>query len=389
MTVLLAEDFSELRVGLAAELRKAGYRVLTASNLAAARRHLQREEPDLALLDIGLGDVADAGLVLCREIRHAVVVTPHLSGMPIILLTSCGGEEGREVGLTAGADLYLVKPVSFNAVVEAVATSLRNRRGSQAPAVPSKASQRRPVLVVEDQDEDAKLITDYLHGGGYLTIRARTIDEARHALPVHNPGLVVLDLKLGDDWNAGLRFLYELRAGGQLGLLRAFCDLPVVLLTERENLGLASGDPEPRFSIYFSKRMFLTGPGIFLTNIRTYLPPDDAPRETVEFGPIRIHRRQADVWVAGRHLTLPNQQYVVLLALVEAQGEPVSRTTLCARAVISNMNHLRPPITRLRATLKGAAPELFGSFDPIRNYRGSHTGDDGYRLVLPPQLANA
>ncbi|HYJ32092.1 MAG TPA: response regulator, partial [Candidatus Binatia bacterium] len=68
---------------------------------------------------------------------------------------------------------------------------------------------RTPVLVVEDAPEEALLYEKYLAAAGYQVLHARTLREAREALTIVNPALVLLDVLLrGEDtWS----FLTEIR----------------------------------------------------------------------------------------------------------------------------------------------------------------------------------
>lgn len=72
---------------------------------------------------------------------------------------------------------------------------------------------RVPVLVVEDAPEEALLYEKYLASAGYQTAHARSLREAREALPVVSPALILLDVLLrGEDTWA---FLAELRRSAE------------------------------------------------------------------------------------------------------------------------------------------------------------------------------
>lgn len=70
--------------------------------------------PDLVLLDLKLPGI-DGHQVLRR-----VKGTPGLKRLPVVILTSSSDEGDRALGYDAGANSYLVKPVSFDGFLKAV-----------------------------------------------------------------------------------------------------------------------------------------------------------------------------------------------------------------------------------------------------------------------------
>jgi two-component system, OmpR family, KDP operon response regulator KdpE len=84
-------------------LRDAGYEVSTAATLAEALDLAAREPPNGAIVDLLLPD--GSGIELCSELRS-------WSTMPIVVLSALDEEEQKVLALRAGADDYLVKPLS-------------------------------------------------------------------------------------------------------------------------------------------------------------------------------------------------------------------------------------------------------------------------------------
>ena len=99
--ILLVEDNEHLNKINSKALRLAGYTVLTARTLAAAREHLKTTEPDAIILDILMPD--GNGVDFCRSIRE------HTSA-PILFLTSVTGTLQALEGIRAGGDDYINKP---------------------------------------------------------------------------------------------------------------------------------------------------------------------------------------------------------------------------------------------------------------------------------------
>ena len=82
--ILLVEDELILCENYAKTIREHGYEVITCHSKQGALQIINKHLPDLAILDIGLGDEMEAGFDLCREIRSLSAV------LPIIFLTARG-----------------------------------------------------------------------------------------------------------------------------------------------------------------------------------------------------------------------------------------------------------------------------------------------------------
>lgn len=114
--ILLVEDDAELLEYNRAYLERAGYQVSAAESAAAARAVLDREPPDLLVLDILLPD--GSGLELCREFR-----TCHSA--PILFLTCLGESEQVVQGLRCGGDDYITKPYRVEELLARIEAQLR------------------------------------------------------------------------------------------------------------------------------------------------------------------------------------------------------------------------------------------------------------------------
>ncbi|MDX1593994.1 MAG: response regulator transcription factor [Gammaproteobacteria bacterium] len=120
-TVAIVEDDPDQRASCAEALRRRGYRVLECAGVDEARARLAGSPPDLAILDIMLGDAFDGGFTLCRELLA------HAPDLPVLFLSSRSDDIDRISGLRLGACDYQVKPVSLEFLVEKVAALLRMR----------------------------------------------------------------------------------------------------------------------------------------------------------------------------------------------------------------------------------------------------------------------
>jgi DNA-binding response OmpR family regulator len=115
-TVLVVDDEPTIRDVVVQYLRREGYATLEAGDGDAARELLEREWPNLVVLDLMLPGTD--GLALCRWIRGR-------SQLPLIMLTARGEEADRIVGLELGADDYVTKPFSPRELVARVRSVLR------------------------------------------------------------------------------------------------------------------------------------------------------------------------------------------------------------------------------------------------------------------------
>lgn len=115
-TILVADDEAEIRELLRLYLEKDGYQVLEAADGRSALSLLEKEEIDMALLDIMMPE-ADGYHVL-KKLRE-------YSNMPVMILSAKNQDADKILGLDLGADDYLAKP--FNPM-EAVARINSNIR---------------------------------------------------------------------------------------------------------------------------------------------------------------------------------------------------------------------------------------------------------------------
>lgn len=103
-TILIIDDEPALLLGLAAKIKRQGYRVVTASD---GREGLQKAKeilPDLILSDVMMPPPNGF------ELRRLMEQDPHLASIPFIFLTARSGVEDRVNGIRDGADDYITKP---------------------------------------------------------------------------------------------------------------------------------------------------------------------------------------------------------------------------------------------------------------------------------------
>lgn len=120
--ILVVDDDTDIARFLEVNLRLHGYTVLVAHDGQQALELVGQERPDLAVVDVRMPKLD--GLELTRRLR----ADPMTTALPIILLTAKGQTVDKVVGLTAGADDYLVKPFDTAELVARVRSTLRRNQ---------------------------------------------------------------------------------------------------------------------------------------------------------------------------------------------------------------------------------------------------------------------
>ena len=123
--VLLIDDDKKHSELLQAYFKRFGINLVCAYDATEGFKKLNREEPDLLLLDVMLP--GKDGFEICREVRKT-------SNIPIIMLTARGDVIDRVSGLELGADDYIGKPFEPRELVARVQATLR-RSESAGPTV--------------------------------------------------------------------------------------------------------------------------------------------------------------------------------------------------------------------------------------------------------------
>jgi len=115
--ILLVENEVKLAQFIELELKYENYQVTVAPNGISGLKAAQELNPDLVILDSMLSGLS--GLELCRILRT------NGNMVPVILLTSKDDVPARVAGLDAGADDYILKPVSIEELLDRIRTYLR------------------------------------------------------------------------------------------------------------------------------------------------------------------------------------------------------------------------------------------------------------------------
>ena len=147
--LMIVEDDETMRELLEQLLSADGHDVEAVGDSAAAVKALARQEPDLVLLDIGLGD--EDGRDLLQELRR-------MSDVPVVFLTGRGHEIDKIAGLKMGADDYIVKPFSPGELSARVESVLRRTRKTTGTAGISDFGGLRINFVAREVEVDGKVV---------------------------------------------------------------------------------------------------------------------------------------------------------------------------------------------------------------------------------------
>lgn len=143
--VVIVEDDDEFRALLVSELADRGMAVVGVDSAEALYRHLLVDSCDIVVLDVGLP--GEDGYSAARHLRR-------LSSIGILMLTAQECPRSMARALTAGADMYLVKPIDLDVLAASVSSLQRRLAFAVSPAV-------------ADTAETQELAAWSLRGGGW------------------------------------------------------------------------------------------------------------------------------------------------------------------------------------------------------------------------------
>ncbi len=143
--IAIIEDEEVIRENYAVAFRRQGYDVLTYEDRPGALQAFEQRLPDLALVDVGLGEDVEGGFDLCRQLRGIS------ASVPIIFLTARDSDLDTISGLRLGADDYLSKTVSLPHLLARVAALLRRVEALKSPPDAAQVLERGPLLLDLDR----------------------------------------------------------------------------------------------------------------------------------------------------------------------------------------------------------------------------------------------
>ena len=188
-TILIADDDEDIVRFVEVNLRLEGFEVATAFDGEQALHAAYDMNPDLILLDVMMPKVD--GFEVCQRLRS----DGRTKNISIIMLTAKSLSADKVVGLTAGADDYMIKPFDPIELVARVKSALRRSKEMRAinpltqlpgnvqiqEEVTRKVQANAPFAVMYIDIDDFKAFNDYygfLRGDAAIKLLARCASEA-------------------------------------------------------------------------------------------------------------------------------------------------------------------------------------------------------------------
>jgi DNA-binding response OmpR family regulator len=131
--ILLIEDEEDIASLIKLQAEILGYKLHVEVDGVNGYRAIERERPDLVILDILLP--GQNGLDVCRKVKNH----PELKSTPLVMLSAKGDELDVILGLELGADDYVVKPFSVKVLFSRIKAILRREK-----EVPEKSQKCLP-----------------------------------------------------------------------------------------------------------------------------------------------------------------------------------------------------------------------------------------------------
>ena len=146
-SILVIEDEPAIQELVAYTCSAQGYSIRRADSVGAGRQEIDRELPDMVLLDWMLPD--KPGIELLKDLRGQ----ERTKAMPVIMLTAKGNEADKVIGLDSGADDYVVKPFSPRELLSRMRAVFRRRApqhsGETLKYGPLSVDPKRHEILVE------------------------------------------------------------------------------------------------------------------------------------------------------------------------------------------------------------------------------------------------
>ncbi|HWI26791.1 MAG TPA: PleD family two-component system response regulator [Stellaceae bacterium] len=234
--VLVVDDVEVNVRLLEAKLSSEYFTVITASSGPEALALVQRERPDIILLDVMMPEMD--GFEVCRRLK----ADPRTVDIPVVMVTALSEVSDRVRGLQSGADDFLTKPVNDVALFARVRSLVRLKRMMEEWRLREEvygrfdtviAENRRVedmgparILLWEESSFAAERLSEMLQPAASAVLRPTTPEQLREMVD-GSIDLVALSLAGQQD---ALRLVAQLRGNDASRLV------PVLLIAESEDL---------------------------------------------------------------------------------------------------------------------------------------------------------
>ena len=208
-----------------------------------------------------------------------------------------------------------------------------------------------PILIVDDNEQILKILTQYIETEGWPYLTARSGEEALALFDAASPSLMLLDIMLpGID---GLQVCKH---------IRSISTIPILMITAKDEdadriLGLDIGADD-----YIVKPF---SPGEVMARIRAALRRmnERGPSETLVIGSLSIHLPSLSVSLDGHKLSLTRKETELLYTLAASPGRVFTRDNLLTLVWgyehVGNYRAVDSHIKRLRQKLDAYEHDFF------------------------------
>lgn len=179
------------------------------------------------------------------------------------------------------------------------------------------------ILVVDDQKDLLELLEMALSQEGYRVQTAASGSEALAMIAAQKPDLILLDIILGDI--SGIKLTAKLKHEADTS------QIPIILLTAKDSetdiiVGLSVG-ADDYITKPFSTKVLLARIDAVL---RRVYPAAPAVKEILQAGPLRVFPSRRQAFSEGEPVDLTPAEFSILLSLIKAGGNVLSREQLRA-----------------------------------------------------------
>ena len=208
-----------------------------------------------------------------------------------------------------------------------------------------------PILIVDDNEQILKILTQYIEIEGWPYLTARSGEEALALFDAASPSLMLLDIML-----PGIDGLEVCRR------IRSVSSLPILMISAKDEdadriLGLDVGADD-----YIVKPF---SPGEVMARLRAAIRrlSERGPSETLVIGSLSLHLPSLSVSLDGRKLNLTRKETELLYTLAASPGRVITRDNLLTLVWgyehVGNYRAVDSHIKRLRQKLDAYPHEFF------------------------------
>ncbi|MHC5139284.1 MAG: response regulator transcription factor [Planctomycetota bacterium] len=179
------------------------------------------------------------------------------------------------------------------------------------------------ILVVDDQKDLLEMLNMVLTQEGYRVRTAASGNEALAMIAAQKPDLILLDIILGDI--SGIKLTTKLKHETET------THIPIILLTAKDSetdiiVGLSVG-ADDYITKPFSTQVLLARIDALL---RRAYPASPEVKEILQAGSIRVFLLRRQVFAEGEPVDLTPAEFLILVSLIKAGGDILSREQLRA-----------------------------------------------------------